>query len=147
MRASDADREAAADTLRDAHAEGRLTLEEFEERLDRTLAAKTVGELAGLTRDLPADNASIETPTTRPGAPATPYAGYGHVRGPWAAWGTMVMVCVSVWAVTVISGGRTHQFWPIWVLLPSWGVLLLRRTRSSAERERPGRRDGERDHL
>jgi hypothetical protein len=41
MRASDADRETAADRLRDAHAEGRLTREEFDERIDRTFAAKS----------------------------------------------------------------------------------------------------------
>ena len=49
MRASDDDREAVADQLREAHAVGRLTLEEFQERLDRALAAKTLGELAGIT--------------------------------------------------------------------------------------------------
>lgn len=147
MRASDADREAVADALRDAHAEGRLTLEEFEERLDRTLAAKTIGELAVVTKDLPARSAAIEAPTTPLPARTRPYAARGHVRGMWGAWGTGVIVCVAVWAATGISDGEWHGFWPIWVILP-WGALLLRRTLSGgAERERPGRQDGERDHL
>jgi Domain of unknown function (DUF1707) len=57
LRASDADRDATADRLREHHTDGRLDPEEFQERLDRCFAAKTVGELAELTRDLPADPA------------------------------------------------------------------------------------------
>jgi hypothetical protein len=57
LRASDADREATADQLREHHTAGRIDQEEFQERLDRCYAAKTVGELAELTRDLPADRA------------------------------------------------------------------------------------------
>jgi hypothetical protein len=57
LRASDADREATADRLRQHHIDGRLDQDEFQARLDRCFAAKTVGELAGLTRDLPADPA------------------------------------------------------------------------------------------
>ena len=53
LRASDADREATADRLRRHHIEGRLDQDEFQARLDSCFAAKTVGELAELTRDLP----------------------------------------------------------------------------------------------
>ncbi|MBJ3812091.1 DUF1707 and DUF2154 domain-containing protein [Streptomyces flavofungini] len=53
LRASDADREKVADALREALAEGRLDMEEFGERLDAALQARTYGELAPLTRDLP----------------------------------------------------------------------------------------------
>jgi hypothetical protein len=55
LRASDAEREATADRLRQHHTDGRLDSDEFQERLDRCFAAKTVGELADLTRDLPGD--------------------------------------------------------------------------------------------
>ena len=57
LRASDADREATADRLRQHHTDGRIDQEEFQERLDRCYAAKTLGALAELTRDLPADPA------------------------------------------------------------------------------------------
>ncbi len=57
LRASDADRDATADRLRQHHTDGRLDQDEFQERLDRCFAAKTVGELAELTRDLPDDTA------------------------------------------------------------------------------------------
>ena len=53
LRASDADRERVAEHLRDAMAEGRLDMAEFQERLDITYQARTYGELAPITRDLP----------------------------------------------------------------------------------------------
>jgi hypothetical protein len=53
LRASDADRERVAEVLRDALAEGRLDMAEFEERLEQTYRARTYGELAPITRDLP----------------------------------------------------------------------------------------------
>ncbi|MCC9310282.1 DUF1707 domain-containing protein [Kitasatospora sp. RB6PN24] len=53
LRASDADRERIAGLLRDAYAEGRLTADEHAERLDAAYRARTLGELAPLTRDLP----------------------------------------------------------------------------------------------
>lgn len=53
MRASDAERERVAEVLRDALEEGRLDVEEFQERVERTYEARTRGELAPLVRDLP----------------------------------------------------------------------------------------------
>src|SRR5690348_1500716 len=58
LRASDADRDAAAAVLGGAMAAGRLTSTEYAERLDAVYAAKTLGDLAPLTRDLPADQAT-----------------------------------------------------------------------------------------
>jgi Domain of unknown function (DUF1707)/Cell wall-active antibiotics response 4TMS YvqF len=57
LRASDADRDRTAAVLGSALASGRLTTTEHAERLDATYAAKTLGELALLTRDLPAEDA------------------------------------------------------------------------------------------
>ncbi|GAA4918087.1 DUF1707 domain-containing protein [Streptomyces coeruleoprunus] len=87
VRASDAERERIAERLRDALAEGRLDMAEFEERLDAAYTARTRGELEPLVRDLPAPTAST-TPTpaggrdwpSRIGAPATS-------RGGFAFWG------------------------------------------------------------
>ncbi|MBM9504460.1 DUF1707 SHOCT-like domain-containing protein [Actinacidiphila acididurans] len=71
LRASDADRDRIAEILRDALAEGRLDASEHAERLDRTYAAKTMGELEPLVRDLPAGRA----------AGAGPAAGRGQDYG------------------------------------------------------------------
>jgi len=57
LRASDADRERVAAVLADAVSDGRLTLEEHAERVHRAYAARTLGELAGLTEDLVAPSA------------------------------------------------------------------------------------------
>jgi len=53
IRASDQERESVVAVLRDAYADGRLTLEEFEERSSAGYAAKTWAELRELTADLP----------------------------------------------------------------------------------------------
>ena len=53
VRISDADREAAASSLREHYARGRLTLEEFQQRLDAVFAAKTDVDLAKINADLP----------------------------------------------------------------------------------------------
>jgi hypothetical protein len=54
MRVSNDDRERVAQFLNTSMAEGRLSVNELEERLDKVYAAKTYGDLEPLTRDLPA---------------------------------------------------------------------------------------------
>jgi hypothetical protein len=53
MRASHEDRDRVVDALRVAGGDGRLSAEELDTRLERALSARTLGELAGLTADLP----------------------------------------------------------------------------------------------
>ena len=53
VRVGDADREAIAAQLREHYADGRLTLDELNERLDQTFAAKTRADLNTVMRDLP----------------------------------------------------------------------------------------------
>jgi len=52
LRASDADRDRVVDVLRDAAADGRLTVDEFDERMAAALSSRTLRELAALTADL-----------------------------------------------------------------------------------------------
>ena len=54
LRASDTDRERVADRLREAAAQGQITMDELEERLETTYSAKTFGDLVPITADLPA---------------------------------------------------------------------------------------------
>jgi hypothetical protein len=72
MRASDADRDQVLDVLRAAAGDGRLTVDELDERLGAALASRTLGELAGLTADLVAPSAPLASPTTV--APPAPLA-------------------------------------------------------------------------
>ncbi len=78
LRISDQERHAVAEVLREAAGEGRLDLEELEERLDRTYAAKTYGDLVPLTADLPAaarpGQALQPRPAARPPIPARTYS-------------------------------------------------------------------------
>jgi hypothetical protein len=64
LRIGDADREAAAAALREHFAQGRLTMEEFQHRLELVFAAKTEGDLAAITGDLPAAASSLPWPAT-----------------------------------------------------------------------------------
>jgi len=79
MRVGDAEREAAAAELREHYASGRLTLDELNERIDKTFAAKTRGDLNALMTDLP---------SRRPGGAAgLPEAGPTGASGPFGAGG------------------------------------------------------------
>jgi hypothetical protein len=78
IRASDADRDRVASLLREHHAAGRLTAEEFHERLEAAYAAKTLGQLDELLADLPAiDLYELPDATMRRNWP-----GYGQL--PWS---------------------------------------------------------------
>jgi len=74
VRVGDADRDAVTAQLREHYADGRLTLEELNERLDQAFAAKTKADLNTVMRDLPQ--------ATRPAA-GMPYGGTAW-QGP--AW-------------------------------------------------------------
>ncbi|MFG2372487.1 DUF1707 domain-containing protein [Streptomyces sp. NPDC048504] len=54
LRASHADRDRVVDVLTGAAGDGRLTADELDERVEAALTARTMGELAVLTADLPA---------------------------------------------------------------------------------------------
>jgi hypothetical protein len=69
MRISDADRQRVADVLRDAAGEGRIDLDELEERLELTWQAKTYGELVPITLDLPTAGPPRTKPVPRPATP------------------------------------------------------------------------------
>lgn len=79
MRASDADRERAADVLRAALGEGRLDAREHARRIDAVMRAQTYGELRRMTEDLPQG----ALPTPQPQYPAAhPYGMHPALRPP-----------------------------------------------------------------
>ncbi len=59
MRASDQDRERAAEVLKTGYAEGRLSKDEYDEHLSKIYAARTVGDLAAVTSQLPGGGAAL----------------------------------------------------------------------------------------
>lgn len=86
MRASDRDRDQVVEALREQVAEGRLTFEEFEERIDRAYTARTWDELDKLTEDLPvrvvfaADEVGAAETAERPRDTVRPRAGVAPAR-------------------------------------------------------------------
>jgi hypothetical protein len=87
IRASDAERDATVERLSAATGDGRLTLEEFSQRMEQATSARTRAELDRLVADLPADAATAGTEVAGP-APAGPSwhvspVGGLRVYGPW----------------------------------------------------------------
>jgi hypothetical protein len=80
LRASDADRDQTLEALGAASAEGRLSLEEYSQRSEAALVARTLSELTGLTADLPAlpqrDPAAVPVEMTA-------VLGNESRKGPW----------------------------------------------------------------
>lgn len=101
IRASDADRQRVAEVLRDAAGEGRLTLEELDERLDGVFAAKTYAELERFTSDLPANFAASAALATTAAAPKA-VAANGRVTGGTAR---------HSFSVAVLSGATRRGAW------------------------------------
>ncbi len=78
VRGGDADRDAAAAALGEHFAQGRLTLDELNARLDATLTATTHGELSQAAQDLP----DLTVLSTRVGFSRAKWAIPGHKPGP-----------------------------------------------------------------
>jgi hypothetical protein len=137
LRAADTDRQAAATRLGQHMSDGRLTVEEYDERLAAAYAARTYGDLDALFTDLPTAAPPAPARSTHPaptgGAPA--YRGR-HLRGAWAAWARVALVVTAIWLFTSLSGGF-HPFWPIWVIGP-WGAVLLSRSLGGGPRRGHG---------
>ena len=74
LRASDQDRDRTAEILREAAAEGRLSMAELDERLDAVYAAKTYAELEPVVRDLPSSGTA---PVPLHGGVADRFGGQG----------------------------------------------------------------------
>ncbi|TFV72916.1 DUF1707 domain-containing protein [Blastococcus sp. CT_GayMR19] len=132
LRAADTDRAAVATVLGEHMSAGRLTLDEYDERLTRAYAARTFGELEALTADLPpvSTGRAVETaPHTEP-APA-PAAGAATWQGAdphsWRSWMSTSLIVIAIWATISLASWELLYFWPVWVIGP-WGAVLLAQT-------------------
>ena len=103
MRVSDSDRERAADLLREAAGHGRITMDELDERLEVAYTAKTYGDLAAVTRDLP-------QPAQAPGtAQRAPVGRIGGTPG-------------AKFSLAILSGARRSGRW---VVPPSYVAVAV----------------------
>jgi hypothetical protein len=130
MRAGDGDRDRTIGQLREAFAQGRLTSDEFDQRMTHANSARTYGELAELVKDLPVEPVTAVPAATVPArvgqaVPAEVEEDDHGIRNGWAAWlGVSVMVNVIYFASWMTSGGSATYYWPIWVMGP-WGAAML----------------------
>ncbi|RJL23539.1 DUF1707 SHOCT-like domain-containing protein [Bailinhaonella thermotolerans] len=123
MRASDRDRDRVAEALREHCAQGRLTVDEFHERLEHLYQAKTLGQLAEITSDLPdIDLHQMRAP--EPQAAKPPAEKDSGMRAAWASWASVTAITTAIWAIICVTAGELIYFWPIWVAGP-WGAVLL----------------------
>lgn len=123
MRASDGDRDRVAEALREHMAQGRLTADEFNERLELLYASKTYGELAKLTADLP--DTDLHNLPARQAEPQPPKKkDEDSLKAHWATWATVAGINWVVWLAIGLPNGEFTYPWPIWVMGP-WGVILL----------------------
>jgi hypothetical protein len=127
IRAADADREQTADRLREAHAEGRLDLAEFQERLEQCYAAKTFRELGALVSDLP--------------RPVERRPDHRVALRAWR-WALIPFLPILILLVAVSTAvGHHHHL--VWLWLPLlflfvWRLSSRRRRWSSGPRRGPG---------
>lgn len=136
MRASDGDRDNVASVLREHYAQGRLTGEEFEQRLEQLYTSKTYGELATLTSDLP-DVDLRELPRAPAGRPERREgrdirgAQSKNLKAAWSAWAVASSVSWVIWFIIGATNGLDFPYpWPLWVMGP-WGAVLLITTLST----------------
>jgi hypothetical protein len=122
IRVSDAERNSVAELLGQHYADGRLDQPEFDERISRTMAAKTRGDLTGLFDDLPETGPSGAGPggPGGPGDPAVPYRRRGRRGGivrpllllllvficanfAWHAFTSLFFIQPLVWAFVIVA--------------------------------------------
>jgi hypothetical protein len=132
MRAADHDRQRVAERLHGALGEGRLSLQEYDERVRAAYAARTYTDLDGLLTDLPAARpGTLAVPANQRPVPQAPVP--RHRRIPlalmilWTVWAGVAGINVAVWLLVVATMDGPVFPWPLFVALPP-GVALLAAT-------------------
>lgn len=131
IRASDADRDRVLAQLSSHYQDGRLTTAEFDERSSQALAARTMGDLAGLLTDLPAGQASSSAAVSAPsGQPPARQHDVG------VAVTVAIMAVVAVVAVVALLGHDGHGASGGWGLIVP--ALIIWRIVSRRHQHRDG---------
>jgi hypothetical protein len=108
IRVSDEERERLAEELHEHTVAGRLTAEEYEERLGAVYAARTRSDLDALRGDLPVSSAAARRALIERKAKL-------RRRLAQEAGGSVTasLVCVAIW----LASGANGSFWPAWVIV------------------------------
>lgn len=130
IRASDADRESAVEVLRAAYAEGRLTLDEFDDRTTAAYAARTWAALRELTSDLP-----VGVSLARPAPGVRPMPAHGQLPAAGRPGFFPVLPLVLLFIILAGSPHAALALAPALVILLVWLRLTGRRWHNGG---RPG---------
>jgi uncharacterized membrane protein len=139
IRASDADREKVVEILRGAYSEGRLTLDEFDERTSAAYAAKTWSALRALTGDLPVSAGLGTDSAMTPGRPGA-LGGLGPEGS--ASWPParrffpIPLLPIAILAL-VAAGGHIVWLIPLIAVVFLW-LRLVGRNHHHGDDHRPG---------
>jgi hypothetical protein len=143
IRASDQDRERTATALGGHYAAGRLTLEEFQGRLEQAYAAKTLGDLDGLMADLPETELGELPAAWRRQPGGHPPVPEHRVPGPVGAPGGGRYVVLPLWPaitlgifVILMTGGAGGGAWFLWMVVLLAFTMPRRRIMSGPRRAR-----------
>ena len=117
LRVGTAEREGVAQILGSAMADGRLTLAEYEERVDAVWKSSTRGELARVTDDLPAVKAESESDVDKSSE-------WREYFDEWRWWFGGAIVMTGIWGFQSISDGELNGYWPGWPL-GIWALILV----------------------
>src|ERR1700753_860317 len=120
IRVSDADRNAVAELLGQHYADGRLDQPEFDDRISRTMAAQTRGDLSGLFDDLPEAGPAGAGPAG-PGGPGGPVP----YRGPRRRGG-IVRPLLLLLLVFICANFAWHAFTSLFFIQPLiWAFVIV----------------------
>ncbi len=118
---SDADRARVSAQLREHYEAGRLTLDEFQERLDETHSARTEAQLERVLRQLPSPRLPTVSRRDR------------RWRSLVFQYALVNLIAIVIWA---FSDGPHGNFWPKWVFLVTL-ILFVRRAFGHRRRALP----------
>jgi hypothetical protein len=120
IRVSDAERNSVAELLGQHYADGRLDQAEFDDRIGRTMAAKTRGDLAGLFDDLP-ETGPAGAGAAGPGGPAGPVT----YRGPRKRGG-FARALLLLLLVFICANFAWHAFTSLFFIQPLvWAFVIV----------------------
>lgn len=116
LKATDADRDALGAVLREAFADGRLSLTEYDKRVDVALGVGTLGEVHGLTADLVAAADDFTPNPVALDIQPKAVVKYGReLRNARNRFLFLSIASTSVWLVTSLAGA---PWWAIWPIIP-----------------------------
>jgi hypothetical protein len=118
LRATDADRDHAADVLREAFADGRLNRDEYEARSGTVLGTRKIGDFSALLADLVPSDEVVSAASLSAALRVKAVVRYEReLRSARNGWIFVTTLCVAIWAATGLASGGLAFFWPVFPMI------------------------------